>query len=178
MVDTDAFKNKYDDAYVERLRVAELRDARKRELLTEARKKVEEQIELEFPNLITLQNAETAAKREWNEAKIVAGKERLANLNYGRGTLVEWDIHHNDWYVPERKNQHYKTGRRGILQVWEFDSDYPDNTVNGLPDYGDIFIRFLNKNGTPSKKLKRIFHGIPSHWLPEGEKHEYAAPNE
>lgn len=180
----DKLKTAFDDAVVERARMRDARDKRRHELMQEAAKQVARQIAQEFPDWQTVQDTETTARQTLDDAKIAAGKEKLARMNYGRGTLIEWETKRDQWF-GEKRYWHYRTGRRGVLMVWERGSEYPDNIHHGyaLPNYGDLYIRLLKKDGTPGRQFYKFGNMaadqiLPKNWLPEHEKHENAAPSE
>ena len=130
------------------------------------------------------------ATQQYGGANRIIGDPRKFGRAYigthGRGILVEWDITKNNWH-SDRRHWYYRTGRRGILQVWDRESEYPDNIQHGyaLPNYGDFYIRLIKKDGAPSRQFYKFSSGmafsdqiIPNSWLPGDYKHEKAAPNE
>ena len=184
--DIGALKSAYDGTVADRATMERRRNERHHELMDAAKTQVARQLAEEFPDWKETQAAETAAKLALEDARIAAGKERLERLNYGRGILVEWDIKKNNWH-SDRRHWYYRTGRRGILQVWDRESEYPDNIQHGyaLPNYGDFYIRLIKKDGAPSRQFYKFSSGmafsdqiIPNSWLPGDYKHEKAAPNE
>jgi hypothetical protein len=92
------------------------------------------------------------AKKVWEEARDAAALS--ATLATPReiplGTRVEeWSAPKGWGYSREKKS----TGRRGVLEVITATSEHPDN----VPSYrrasvGDVVVRILKKDGTPSKK--------------------------
>lgn len=59
---------------------------------------------------------------------------------------------HSDWY-----------DLNGVIEVRTHESVFPDNTSRySLPQFGDLFVRVLNKDGAPSKRFDTRLH----HWKP------------
>lgn len=171
-------ETKYHDAMVENHRFKERRDDRRRQLFAEARVKIEAQLDEEFPETADVQQAEEQAKREYFDARIAEGKKRLAGMNYHKGLLVEWDRRKNEWFT-DRRNWLYKTGRRGVLEVCDYDTTFPENMADyRRPKPGDLFIRRVKANGEPSQQIITLHDGhVPTRWHPEGEIPEQAAEN-
>lgn len=170
------FETKYIDAKVEHERLKNRRDVRRRELFDEARIRIEAQLDEEFPETKDLRQAEQQTRQEYYDARIAEGKKRLAGMNYQQGMLVEWDTKRSNWRT-DRQNWLYKTGRRGVLEVCDYDTVFPTNVAHyRIPKPGDLFIRRIKVNGEPSQLIVVLRENrIPSNWYPESEIPERAA---
>jgi hypothetical protein len=182
MADLNTLETLFDAAAYKQRCVRDARDKRRRELEEAARKQIAEQIDAEFgQEWREIQDTTNQRQTELEDARIAAGKERLAEMNYGRGTLIEWSTHKENWYNLQQRYWYYRTGRKGFLAVWDRDAEYPDNMRHSytLPQLGDLYIRLLKKDGKPGRQFYK-WHGdaVPNWWLPEDENHEKAAPNE
>jgi len=100
---------------------------------------------------------------------VEAEKERIALEEtvhpYLPGTrMVEWECPRWSNFKPEDRRL---TSRVGILEVITSTSEHPANKTNGLANRGDLVIRVLKKDGTPSKAYELVNRG-QYRWVPEG----------
>lgn len=91
---------------------------------------------------------------------------------YPLGTrMVEWEYLHRHSYVFNPADRRL-TGKVGILEVITPTSEHPTSTVRSRARPGDLVIRLLKKDGSPSK----LYVIVPSrtrtwgqmYWVPEG----------
>lgn len=177
MVDLNELEATYIESKQACRRLDRQREDRRRALEQEARVRIAAQIDEEFPEWRQANDQATEAQRAFYDARIEDARARLSAMNYGRGVLVEWETKKGQWF-SERKNWHYESGRRGTIEVVDRNTQFPDNMADyRRPALGDMIIRLLKKDGTPSKQVINLMNGIPNWWLPEGEKHEKAAPD-
>ena len=91
----------------------------------------------------------------WLQARDAADKATVEAVTadtgwFPAGTKVK--------YVPDRRfsfRVDKMDGQLGVIEVWTKESRYPDNMRWGMPHPGDIVIRFLKKDGSPSLKFVR-----------------------
>ena len=100
-----------------------------------------------------------------------AEKERIALEEtvhpYPLGTrMVEWG-YPKYTYCGTPKDRRL-TGRIGVLEVITEKSEHPANKTNGLAERGELVIRILKKDNTPSKSYERVNGWRSDHWVPEG----------
>lgn len=101
------------------------------------------------------------AKREWEDAVACKALKEVV-CPYPEGTvLVEWK---NDRYDLGKIN---KTGRRAALKVFRKNEQWMFKY--GIPNIGDLILRYLLKNGKPSKKAIMWKYVDQDCWLPEGQ---------
>lgn len=114
-----------------------------------------------------------AARIAEHEARktLEAEKERIALSEtvhpYPLGTrMVEWKYWTHHYH--NRPENRALTGRVGILEVITSTSEHPANKTYGLANRGDLVIRILKKDGTPSKMYEQVRRHCAYHWVPEG----------
>ncbi len=176
MADITALETLLDDAIVERVRVVQERNQKRRLMLEEATAKIDAAIAAEFDSSIAMyQNVENMHRTALENARLEIGRKRFAASNY-KGLLVEWGRHSSNWYDTEKRDLLYPTGRRGLLQVCERETRFADNITHyKLPKIGDLFIRLVKKDGTSGLQHVLLYGGeVGGHWLPAGEKPEKA----
>ena len=174
----EALKSQFDDAHVDRVRIALRRDERRQQLVKAAMAQVELDLNAEFPEFQEAIEIETARRAEYDAARLEAAKARVNGNNYGM--LIEWGMRDRDWYIVEKRYLLYKTGRRGILEVYETGTLLPETMGDWRkPQIGDVFLRLIKKNGEKSRKIITLHNGeIPGNWYPEGDKPAKAAAGE
>jgi hypothetical protein len=84
------------------------------------------------------------------------------------GTVVEEWERVGYLYRHADNPHHRKTGRRGVVRIWDNDSPRPDRTSYGQPDVGDVYVRLLKKDGSESVKYEQRNHYGRDCWFLEG----------
>lgn len=115
-----------------------------------------------------------AANIAENEAQqlVEAEKERIALSEtlhpYSLGTrMVEWSYPRRLYSQATVQNR-VLTGRVGVLEIITNKSEHPANKTYGLAERGELVIRILKKDGTPSKVYERLNRRWNLQWVPEG----------
>ena len=95
--------------------------------------------------------------RAAHDAKISA-EGRLAELKHARAsafgyplkgiTLVEWKT------TGLRQDRLLMGDRRAVVEIWGPDSESPENMEYDQPLEGSLVLRYLKKNGEPSKRFE------------------------
>ncbi len=122
-----------------------LSDARK-EFTRSERQKIEDRADLTWGEQIRLAKEAVAETRKAREAE----DARIASLNPLVGR-----------YVERKKYGHYgsrlteKGMERGIIEVMTHSTEVADNLRHSKPSVGELFVRILKANGSPSKKVDR-----------------------
>lgn len=116
-----------------------------------------------------------AASRARDEANAALDAARVAHATMDTGWLPvdtvveEWKQYRYGWARQDGRRRD-KTGRHGIVRVWDAGSRYPGNAGRwSLPSPGEVYVRLLRKDGTESAKFERIV-GWNGHddWYAEG----------
>lgn len=106
-------------------------------------------------------------------AQIELGKAATGGLP--TGILVEWkppEVRYSSVRWPPQA-----TGRRAVVEVWSKTSQ--GRGSYGLPSVGDVVLRVLKKDGTPSVDfVKNPQSHIGRTWFPEGVTPKAAQPAE
>jgi hypothetical protein len=111
-----------------------------------------------------------------NQAEIALAKaaEAFGRAEYADKIgvrMVEW----GRWSRYNEEAGLVPTGRLGVLEVWGEGSQYPDNFARySIPSAGKLILRFLNKDGSPSKRFIDSLWQIENRWRPDGVQHENA----
>lgn len=132
--------------------------------------------EAEVNAIIRAEFAERIASAEQavRAAKELVDAEKIASVKpkYGPDiVLCEWIGHFCAGTVP----WYTSTGKRGRMEVWTKDSKVSSNLAGySIPYIGDVVIRLLKADGSPSLKIIRGKWDIENSWLPEGQKPEGA----
>lgn len=105
---------------------------------------------------------EREAHRLRDELKIASMEEAtLGGVPVG-GRVVKWDKSYS--FTAWRK-----TGLIGIVELCTPEAKFPDNQRWTLPSVGELFVRVLKKDDTPSLRIGgRSSMGLPWGWYPEG----------
>ena len=115
--------------------------------------------------------AATIAENEAQQA-VEVERERVALSEtvhpYPLGTrMVEWDYPRRLYRAPTVQDR-ILTGRVGVLEVITAKSEHPANKTYNLAARGELVIRILKKDGTPSKTYERVSRTWSLQWIPEG----------
>jgi len=112
----------------------------------------------------------SAANKAWREACDAVARAQAEAWPIVGKIYVEWKSQRYRYSREERSKQ--PTGKRAIVGVWTSGSPSPENVYHGLPSIGDLYLRVLKKDGTPSTRFERLF----SYWgdEPEGAEERFA----
>jgi hypothetical protein len=140
-----------------------IRDERER-LITAEHDTTTKRIIAEFEDRIaTASEAQNTATTAYEDARVAYTLNRGWNACYPRGTkLFEWSFKQRG-YSPNQKPQ--PTGKTAILEVFTRNSTTPGNmSPYSIPNLGDVVLRYLKKNGTPSLKVERWNDNMADSW--------------
>jgi hypothetical protein len=147
-------------------------ETEERDLRVEAHDKINEQLQEKYGK--RLEAAATKAQEAriaYEDARVNAAATQ-AEIPLGT-KMARWE------HVRDPNKYHewiwQPTKQRGVVEVFTRESEHNAGRRWSTPDIGEVVIRVLRKNGTPSKEVVR-FHGYGaqrSHeWVREGEKHK------
>lgn len=123
------------------------------------------------PDLERLRAKREELQAAHDAAQVALGQAATAGLH--TGILFEWKRKYERFSSKEGPPQ--ATGRRGVVEVWAKGSQARGSY--GLPAIGEVVLRVLKKDGTPSVDFERHPKDlIGKLWFPEGVKPEGAAP--
>jgi hypothetical protein len=117
--------------------------------------------------LRTLRNTFGAALTALNQAKIERASQRGWKGHPPGTVLCRWETR-NQWV------RELVVKEKAIVEVCTQDSEFAGNIGRRRPSIGELFLRRLKKDGTPSLIVSGHYWGT---WRPEGEtlkEHEHA----
>lgn len=132
----------YVAASAERSRIYALKDGYIREELSKARQKASELFDAALESA-TKEESRTRRLREEEEA-------RLTSMNPLVGRTVQKKKYGSYGYRLTDKGF-----EQGVLEVMTHDTEVPSNLKYSKPSIGDLFVRILKSDGTPSKRVDR-----------------------
>lgn len=140
-------------------------DEFRRDLEREARDRITKDVEERYGEAVRSANIRVyEARKALDAAKEVQAKTCLTDERI----YVEWTTSGRYWDRTPRP------GRRGKLEIFTRESAVPGNLATySQPCPGDIVMRVLKKDGTPSSRFERNGWNPDSSrrtWYPEGEK--------
>lgn len=136
-------------------KVATARDQAEAEAKVKFDQKIEDLHQLHVQARIALEQAQIDLAESFFDAPFPKG------TRFVKWRLCSWP---RQWW-PEKDVA-------GVIEAVNFETIHPDIGRRGEP--GDYIVRFLKKDGTPSKRYERIHRGhdnkwsLPWHWYPEG----------
>ena len=105
------------------------------------------------------------AQERYDYAKI---KAAAANTQFPVGTRVQ------ECKPPHRLSDHLKQGRKGVIELYDYSTARDWKESFTTLSLGDLFVRVLKKDGSPSKSVYRLWNG-GTRALPYGWKLEQTA---
>jgi hypothetical protein len=144
----------------EKMRLA-IEEAKAPHLL--AAREAEAQVSESFKGKLKALDAEVIeAKALWDAQAVAEAVEEAKTKTYGNGLMVGDIV--CEWQKPYSWAPYTTTGNRGVVSIWRPDSDHPVNQCSGYPEPGEVYIRLLKKDGTPSKEFRKWINN----WYKEG----------
>lgn len=137
-------------------------DNKRDKLLDDFREKVDADLEAEYgARLAALRQAELDAERAVED-------ERIANAKppHPVGTvMIGWSNKSGSW----ARESDWQPVAKGIIEIVTRETVHPANTEYSRASLGDVVVRLLKKDGTPSAKYQTLGGWRSHRWLPEGK---------